>query len=143
MRTTLTIIFVFLLTLFSCKKQVEKERPEFIGNWQSSNREYTYIDLDINENSEAVYAIEVSVDSKYSKYKGIARATNRRLKIGRTKYFDIIEYPHLIDTTFDKHRVYDHKNHVTTLANWKMVLEGMKPSNLYLSDKYEFYKAEY
>ena len=143
MRTILTTILVLSLILFSCKKKVEKVSPEFIGKWYSNNEEFTNVYLGVDENSEAEYNIQVTIDGVHGNYTGIARANNRRFKIGRTKYFDIIEYPHLIDTLTDKHRVYDYSKNVFILANWKMVLEGMKPSSFYVTGKYEFYKAEY
>jgi len=136
------LIFCILIIAFSaCKKQVEKERPEFIGDWYACIGGCDYfVILKINENSEASYMIYWQ--GKDTNYYGVARANNKHFKIGRTKYFDIVEYPHKIDTVIEKKYVLNTKG-VLKLANWKMVLDGMKPSWLHVSGTYTYYKSDY
>ena len=140
MKTTLTIICIFLMTLFACKKQVEKDMPEFIGEWHAGISDNDFIVLSIYEDSYANYMIYWQ--GKETNYDGTARANDNRLTIGRTKYFDIIEYPHLIDTTQERYYITNH-DMILKLANWKMVLYGMRPKSLHVCGTRTFYKADY
>ncbi|MFH2140833.1 MAG: hypothetical protein ABIJ97_00320 [Bacteroidota bacterium] len=112
-------VFFFLLCILSCKKQVENERPEFIGTWEWNCSDF-YIDIIISEDSHAIYE-ETSYSGGTTKVKGLARATDDKLKIGRFYHFNIIEYPHKVDTPNLLNRIY-----------WQMTLSEIKPG-LYLS----------
>jgi hypothetical protein len=137
----LLFIFISLFLFFACKKQVEKERPEFIGIWYADipNTDGYFVRLTIDSNSNADYFIYWDHDNHYY---GTARASDNHLKIGRFKFFKIVEYPHKIDTTIEKVLVYDDNTYVK-LANWKMILEGMKPGWLYADGTFTYYKADY
>jgi nucleoside-specific outer membrane channel protein Tsx len=56
MKKTLIIISLLLAGLSSCEKQVENDRPEFIGYWYGgSYREYGYIYLNINKKKQCIF----------------------------------------------------------------------------------------
>lgn len=132
-----------LLTLLSCKKKVCDESPEFVGDWTSEwFGDNNIAHLNIDENSDATFQMTLEGRSR-KEYKGTARANDKHLKIGGTNYFDIIEYPHLIDTSLSDVGVYDHGTHQWVKANWKMVLDGMKPASLHTCKKLSYYKADY
>lgn len=132
------IIFIHLIVLLSCTKEVDKKRPEFIGSWSSDIENYNEITLIISENSSAHYTFDFE---GIAEYKGTAKANNKRLYIGNTNYFDIIEYPHMIDTSDEKHYTWYNGNSIP--ANWKMVLYGLKPSKLHMSFELTLYKLVY
>jgi hypothetical protein len=140
----LSLSAIFLcLCLTSCKKKVEVDyRPEFIGDWYASISDYNFVHFNISETGWADF--DVYWESNHFIHKGKARANNRHLKIGRIWFFDIIEYPHKIDTTKERIPMTD-KNGVERLANWKMVLNGIKPDVLLMTydGKLEYYKADY
>ncbi|HNW98840.1 MAG TPA: hypothetical protein PKK00_10565 [Bacteroidales bacterium] len=143
MKKRIYFIFIILITLFACKKQVDKERPEFIGLWHACvDGGCTYfVHLSIDEYSHANYMIYWQ--GKDIEHGGIAKANDHFLKLKDVFYFKIIEYPHPIDTTIEKYYVYDYNDGKTKLANWKMILNGPKPSALYVSGKWTYYKADY
>jgi hypothetical protein len=137
-----TILFFFIsFCLFSCKKEVEKERPEFIGFWYAkddNSSDFSYgIEIDSNSNGEY---IEYAYGGSNTMFHGIARANDNRLKIGRTHGFKIINYPNRIDTANSNIFVFTNKNwgHPKK-ANWTMTLKGPL---LYLGDGV-YYKADY
>jgi len=139
MKEKLLIICIILLVLSACKKQVDKERPEFIGDWYAKIMGDYFVNLSVDSNSFANYMIYWQ--GKDNTYSGQARANDQHFKIGRLKYFKIIEYPHKIDTTIEKMYVPD--GFSVKLANWKMILDGMKPAWLHVSGEYTYYKADY
>lgn len=141
MKATLTFICILLITISSCKKEVAEEKNEFIGSWYATIYYDGIATLNISEDSYVTYNIWIEPDNHH-KYEGIARANDKHFKIGRTKYFDIIEYPHIIDTATERFLLPD-LGEGNKLANWKMVLDGMKPGLLYADGKYAFYKADY
>lgn len=135
MKKILIIICVFIIVLPACKK-VEKKRSEFIGYWSSDVPSYEDPYLDISENSYAYYSFNCEGNKEYE---GIARANNNRLYIGSVNYFDIIEYPHEIDTAVEHHL----SGASMIWANWKMVLKGLKPAMFHSGFEYTYYKADY
>jgi hypothetical protein len=142
MKEKILIIFIFLLLFSACKKQIEKERPEFIGRWYSSIDHYYPVYLDIDENSYAVYTVNWDGDNKNT-FKGNARANDNTLNIGRLHYFKIIEYPKQIDTSIEKKCIYDEMTGKMKLANWKMILRGIHPSWFIPSGSWTYYKFDY
>jgi hypothetical protein len=143
-KKSLIILSLLLAGLSSCKKQVEKDRPEFIGYWSGgSYAEYGYIYLDIGENSRAYfYMLDYENNHDYHSG-GVARADDEKLTIGGTKYFTIIEYPHPIDTTVERKRIINHLDNSQKIANWKMVLDGLYRSTDCNVGEWTFYKADY
>lgn len=140
MKEKIFILFIFLFIFSACKKQVDKERLEFIGMWYSQNDNHS-IYFNISQDSHASYQVYEGMNNEG--YSGIARANDHHLKIGRIMKFEIIEYPHEIDTATDKHDLFDYIGH-HKLANWRMVLNGINP--LFLNryqGKLEYYKADY
>jgi hypothetical protein len=144
MKNILTISFFIILVLAGCKKQVEKERPEFIGYWYSDNGADFWYDITIDKDSYAVYSSNSRIGSGGggSSIHGIARANDKKLKIGRIFNFKIIEYPHKIDTTSSNVYIPIRTGSWSiTLkkANWEMTLKGPK---LHAGDGV-YYKADY
>jgi hypothetical protein len=137
------IICILSVTLSACKKEVSEVSPEFIGHWSSEHfGDGNFSILTIDENSNASYHLYFEGDAS-KEYNGTARADDKHFKIGRTMYFDIIEYPHLIDTSVEKHVIYNQETNQYILANWKMMLEGMKPEAFHVCERLEYYKIEY
>mgnify|MGYP001297511496 CR=1 FL=1 len=136
----LLIILVLIFIFSACKKQVEKDRNEFVGRWFAKIAGDYFVDLKIDSNSNAIYMIAWQGNATY--YHGSARASDRHFKIGRLKYFKIVEYPHKIDTTIEKIHVYD-INDKWKLATWKMKLDGMKPECLHVCGTWTYYKTDY
>ena len=134
------MIIVFL-GLISCKKKVEDGSPEFIGHWFTQPTVDMHLDIDISETSHAIYRL--NSDGKETVYKGTARANTKTLKIGSTRHFDIIEYPHQIDTTIEKHLIYNADDNTYKLATWKMTLYGIKPNDNQFCGEEDYYKADY
>jgi len=126
-------LFVLLISLFACKKQVDKERPEFIGTWFGHTTD-NYYKLEIDENSNVKYTEYSLLGGGTSTHHGVARANNNALKIGRFRGFKINEYPHEIDTANSNNLVPypDMFSMTSKKANWKMVLSLIN-----------FYKADY
>jgi hypothetical protein len=143
MKEKLLIIFISILGLFACKKQVEEVSPEFIGYWSGgSYAEYGYMYIRINESSGAyVYALDYNNDHEYDS-RGTARANDKKLTIGGIKYFKIIEYPHQIDTAVEKEYIFDHTDNTAKLANWKMVLDGLHNSSINVGER-TYYKSDF
>jgi hypothetical protein len=147
MKNSLIILSILLAGLSSCKKQVENGRPEFIGYWDGDPYYvYGYMYLNIKENSKAYMHIrDDSNDNDYHN-SGTARADGEKLTIGGTKYFNIIEYPHHIDTTVERHYIINHLDNnynSPKLANWKMVLDGLHGTSHSNIGEHAFYKADY
>lgn len=120
---------LILFCLLSCKKEVEIERPEFIGYWRTidTNNDF-WFDINIDNNSNALYTEHSRIGGgAINTIHGIARANRNRLKIGRIYSFKIKEYPQKIDTTSSNIYVYV-DNTCTSMkkATWKMVLNGPK-----------------
>lgn len=139
------LIFFLLILLLSCEKKVDDKRTEFLGDWHARINDYDCITLNImkDQNCLGIYTVHSGgIDTYFS---GTAKADKKHLKIGN-KHFDIIEYPHSIDTNVERVYVYNHKaNDLSTkLANWKMVLDGIKPSSEdTYTGEYTYYKADY
>lgn len=137
----LIIIIISLLGFISCGKKVEDKSPEFIGHWFANPYGgSTHIDIDISENSYATYNLVMGLGNKT--YKGPAHVNNKHLRIGSFRYFKIIEYPHTIDTTIEKHTIFNYNDNTSKLANWKMVLDGIKPNDNYWCGEATYYKAD-
>lgn len=141
MKTNLILIGLLLLALSACKKEVAEEKNEFIGSWYATIFYDGIVTLNVSEDSYAKYDVWIEPDNQHH-YEGIARANDKHFKIGRTKYFDIIEYPHMIDTSIERQLipVFGEGN---KLANWKMVLDGMKPGLFYADAQIAYYRADY
>jgi hypothetical protein len=119
-----------------------ESKPEYFGYWHASAGNDDYVNLYIDSSSYAVY--EIMWERSLHTYKGQAVESEKRMKIhGNDYYFDIIEGPHSIDTNQEKHYVYNRDHTLWRPANWKMVLEGMKPDWLHVCGQFEYYKAEY
>jgi hypothetical protein len=146
MKNILIISIILLAGLSSCKKQVENGSPEFIGYWTGSPYgNYGYMYLNINKNSRAyMYIRDTENDHEYHN-SGTARADDKKLTIGGTKYFKIIEYPHPIDTNVERHSVINYLDNSFSrkLANWKMVLDGLHGTSHSNLGERTFYKADY
>jgi hypothetical protein len=143
MKKSLIILSLLLAGLSSCKEQIEKDRPEFIGYWSGDSfNKIGYMYIDIDENSKAnIYANDHENEHEYS-WSGTARANDKKLTIGGVKYFKIIEYPHHIDTTIERYYVYNHLDNTDKLATWKMVLDGLKGSLNHVVGKSAYYKTD-
>lgn len=140
MKINLAIISILLFGLFACKKINEDKRSEFIGHWHAIISDYYCATIHINESGNSYYSIIWQGDE--TSYGGKARANDKHLYIGSSKSFDIIEYPHTIDTSIEHEYVYYHDG-PPKIANWKMVLYGLKPSWLHVCGKWTYYKADY
>jgi hypothetical protein len=140
MKEKFFVILIILIAFSACKKQVEKERPEFIGYWRCDYYSSDYkIILNIDSNSNATYS--VTHESGQSNVEtGKARANDFILNIGRFHKFRIAGYPHMIDTTSSP-IVYNEIDHTYKLASWKMTL--ISSQTLHLKGTFEFYKADY
>jgi len=143
MKTWQIVFCIILFSTLGCKKKIDDNyRPEFIGMWYSKNDNTDKrIYFSISKDSHADYSLYEGMNNV--DYAGIARASDHHLKIGRIMNLKIIEYPHQIDTTIEKHDLIDyigsHK-----LANWKMVLNGIFPLILFRDQgKLEYYKVDY
>jgi len=129
MRFTIIVFSLFLLGLTSCKKLVIDERLEFVGYWDGgSYNEDGYMYIKINVGSMGrVFIADIAGNHIYDCV-GLARANDKKLTIGGTKYFKIIEYPHRIDPNVEQVYVNNHINGTSKLATWKMILDGLKGS---------------
>ena len=140
----LVLVFILLIPFISCRKEVKDGRPEFIGYWSGGAFvESGYIYIIIHENDPSIFkAMDYENNHEYHA-KGTARADDKKLTFGGVKFFDIIEYPHIIDTTVEQFYVHNHSDGTYKLANWEMVLDG--PYNSINSNvhKHTYYKADY
>jgi hypothetical protein len=134
------IIILISISFLYCKKKVDKDRHEFIGYWYARTGEYNRIILDISEDSKSVCTIRY--EGYEHRHTGTARANSKCLEINDILYFDIVEYPHNIDTSVEKVYVW-YVDNSSKLANWKMVLYGPKPNSLHESGTVTYYKADY
>ncbi len=144
MKNYLIILFFLLIGLFSCKKKVERDNPEFIGYWSGGTfNEYGYVFLSINEKSRASFFIsDYSNDHEYHS-SGTARIVNNKLSLTPFTYFTIIEYPHKIDTNIERKYFTNFLTSRNKLANWKMVLNGLRGSSDCNVGNRTYYKADY
>jgi hypothetical protein len=122
------------LCMTSCKKKVDEDyRPEFIGYWYCAPYPFTddnsYI-IYIDKNSDAIYQ-EFSYNNPppYASdairtIKGKARATGKKLKIGRLATFMLTEYPHKIDTAKSGSVPIDNTWSIYKKANWEMTIKS-------------------
>ncbi len=139
MKPLLILILACVVSTVACKK-VNKNNTEFTGNWSPDVETYNDPSLYISENSQAVYTFNFEGQKEY---KGIARVCKNRLYIGDINYFEIIEYPYSIDTTIDRHYIWNNTIGRMMLANWKMVLYGLKPTSRHISFETTYYKIDY
>jgi hypothetical protein len=128
-----SLCIIALLFLTTCRKKVEKEHPEYIGEWyQAFSGKGCVTTLDIDSSSLGHYR-RSSCETKDSKT-GIVRVNDRKLKIG-TKGFIIIEPP----TAISPITFFYHSNVIPDTLRTKMVL---KETWLYLPDEVTLYKIE-
>jgi hypothetical protein len=140
MKALKPILFFFIaISIISCKKTVDdSNRPEFIGHWYCAGSiDYSY-SIRIESNSNAFYSENSMGLSGGGSFDGKARIGNDKLKIGRFHHFDIVEYPHKIDTSIE-HFLMTDSDGQRKLANWKMTLRGPK---LYMGSG-DYYKIDY
>lgn len=138
MKKSLVLLLLVILTLFSCKEKVVGYSPAFLGYWYGVNGNAKYI-LNIDLESHAVYKIEWP-DANSVTYEGTARANTSRLNIGGKKYFDVVEYPHAIDTLADPFFI---PTGDSTLfrARYRMILNGLhKTTEDIPTGDFKFYK---
>lgn len=115
---------LLLFVLFSCRKNVADNDPQFIGRWVCrGNTDWGYI-IEINKNGNAKYS-EVLHGHYYQCFEGVARNDNKKLTIKGMYGFKIILYPEKIDTNIEKTIYEDFYSFPDgELAGWKMELEG-------------------
>ena len=94
----------------------------FLGYWYGTNGTSKYW-LNINMDSHAVYKIEWP-DSNSVSIEGTARANATRLNIGSRPYFDVSQYPRIIDTTTERTYI-PAPDGTLFLATFKMTLNGL------------------
>ena len=139
MKKTL-MLTALLFSLFACKKKVDNERPEFCGSWTGHSDHGSVASLNISfSNSDTKYKVFISGTSGSITYKGHARANDKTLKLSRFNTFDIIEYPHKVDTNIEKLDHYEGR----IQPNWKMILRGLKPDLIHVTETFTFYKNDY
>ncbi len=131
MKENILIIIFFLISFSACKKQVDKDSPEFIGYWLSGSSSYGgYIFINIDKFSNTTFRIYDHENENEWDTRGKARANDKKLTIGGLTYFKIIEYPQRIDTNVEKINIYNFYDNSWSwkLATWKMVLDGLHGS---------------
>jgi hypothetical protein len=121
MKKSLALIILIVVSLFSCKEKVNYSSPAFIGYWWGTNSSATYA-LNIDIESHAVYKIAWP-GSESVLMEGTARANTTRLNINSKQYFDIEEYPHVIDTTVELFYI-PNPGGAPFAAHFKMILNG-------------------
>ena len=137
------ISVIILLSLFSCKKKVDDENPELIGYWRSFSYDADFkVILSIEDNSEACYIVADYSSGAVKDRCGKARTNDKKLKIGRFYHFDIMEPPHLVDTTNSPYVSTDYTETNMKRANWEMRLSGLKP-DVSIGGPLTFYKVDY
>lgn len=136
------IIFcLLLLTIFSCKKVGDDSSQEFIGYWHARLSDYDHVFINIDEKSFGFYTI--LWQGKEIHYSGVIRVNDKHIYLGGLYSFDIIEYPHQIDTSIEREFVSNHNDFSPRLANWKMTLYGLKPAKFHVCGNWTYYKADY
>ncbi len=138
MKKSLILLVFITLVLFSCKEKVTGYSPAFLGYWYGTNGNAKYI-LNIDLESHAVYKIDWP-ESNSVTIEGTARANTRRLNIDGKKYFDIVEYPHAIDTIADPYFI-PTADSALFRAHYRMILNGLhKTSEDIPTGDFKFYK---
>jgi hypothetical protein len=135
------ILFLFVVVFLGCKKPSVLKRPEFIGYWRTLDKSEDRTSIDIGEDGQGRYSQKLDGEERRS-YDGEIYATDKKLKIGRINHFEIIEYPHNIDTTVEHIVIYDYTTQTQKAANWKMILSCHKPS-IFSNPNEVYYKADY
>jgi hypothetical protein len=138
------MICISLMTFSGCTKGGGEysQRPEFFGFWNAPLEYDNWVDLNIDSSSFATY--KIIWERNEHTYTGNAKENDKYLKIHGSKYyFEIIEYPHTIDTTIEKHYVHSANYLSSKLANWKMILYGMQPDCFHVCGTWTYYKADY
>jgi hypothetical protein len=138
------IYCLFLITLFSCKKDDVDKRPEFMGLWYSViDCNGNHASISIDDKSHGVYEVTWEDGYNQKSYEGTIKINDKHVYLGSTKSFDIIEYPHKIDTATEHQNVYYYYSGTHKIANWKMVLYGLKPKAFHICGTWTYYKADY
>lgn len=122
MKKSLALIILIALVHFSCKEKVTGYQPAFLGYWYGTNGNAKYI-LNIDLESHATYKIEWPEGNSVT-IEGTARANTTRLNIDGKKYFDVVQYPHQIDTIADPYFI-PTPDGTPFRANYKMILNGL------------------
>ncbi len=139
------ILFCIIPIIFlSCKKEDVSSKPEFIGYWFSSidcNGNHATINIDAD--GHGVYTVTWEDGYNKKSYSGNIQVNDKHIYLGSTKSFDIIEYPHQIDTSTNHQYVYYFNSGTWKIANWKMVLYGLKPKAFHICGKWTYYKSDY
>jgi len=141
-RTPLLFWLIMLFVCFACQKVSENKRPEFIGFWHSSRGDDGCAYININADGTGEYYIRFNYDREKT-YSGRIRVNDKHIYIAGKDRFDIIEYPHMIDTTVEHVIIHNHTDYAYETANWKMVLYGLKPNALHICGEWTYYKADY
>jgi hypothetical protein len=138
MKKSLALFILITLSLFSCKEKVNYSSPAFIGYWWGTNSSATY-SLNIDVESHARYEIAWPGSASVV-MEGTARANTTRLNINSKQYFDIEEYPHVIDTTVELFLI-PNGDGTTYAAHYKMILRGPHKADAGVpSGKWEYFK---
>lgn len=141
-RTLLLFCLIMLFACFACQKVSEDKRTEFIGFWHASIGDGDCASININSDGTGAYCLRY--DYEESKiYSGRIRVNDKHIYIAGQNRFDIIEYPHMIDTSIERVYVYNHVDDSHKIGNWKMVLYGLKPGSMHISGEWDYYKADY
>jgi hypothetical protein len=141
-RTPSLFLFIFLIVFSACQKVSEDKRPEFIGFWHSKFGDSGCASIHIKSDGSGAYCIRY--DYEESKvYSGTIRVNDKHIYIAGKDRFDIIEYPHMIDTTIERVYISNHFDNSYKIGNWKMVLYGLKPNALHICGEWTYYKADY
>ncbi len=141
MKKIVLAIPILFLILFGCRKEVDKEYPEFVGYWVCTDNYNAYY-ITIDGNSSATFD-GYKADGTTIVAQGTARANKRSLKI-KNHSFRIEQYPQLIDTTSAQDKVYimtDYEQSHGIRANLKMTLKDISMSKNIGTNT--FYKADY
>ncbi|MEI6851579.1 MAG: hypothetical protein WCL06_02005 [Bacteroidota bacterium] len=129
---------ILLFTISSCKDKVTLSQPAFIGYWYGTNGSTKFI-LNIDLKSHATYKIEWP-DSNSVTIEGTARANTTRLNITSKQYFEVVEYPHQIDTLADPYFI-PAPDGSAFRANYRMVLNGLHKAKQDIpTGDFKFYK---
>lgn len=138
MKKILFLLTFIVIALFSCKEKVTMSQPAFLGYWYGTNGSATY-SLYIDLESHAVYKIDWP-DGNSVTIEGTARANTTRLNIDGKKYFDVVQYPHQIDTMADPYLI-PNPGGAPIRAYYKMTLNGLhKTTEDIPTGSFMFYK---
>jgi hypothetical protein len=135
----LFILTCMLLIVFaSCKDKVGFNQPAFVGYWYGTSDGVKY-SLKITADSHAIYIV-TSPGSDPVTIEGTARANTTRMNLSSRQYFDIVAYPHAIDTTVERFYI-PINDTLFALAMYKMTLNGLhKASKDIPSGEWVYYK---